>query len=82
MPNVRSGGIKFVGLGILDLEKFAAALHLRWLWLEWTDDSKSWIGLGNPCTDDDRDLFVAATTVVAGESKRTYLEVGDPKLVV
>lgn len=48
MTNVRSGGIKFVGLGILDLEKFAAALRLRWLWLEWTDDLSLRLASGTP----------------------------------
>jgi hypothetical protein len=27
-------------LGVLDLEKFGRALSLRWLWQEWSDDSK------------------------------------------
>lgn len=26
---------EFVGLGTVNLEKFATALHLRWLWMEW-----------------------------------------------
>jgi hypothetical protein len=33
------------GLGILDLEKFARALRLRWLWMEWTSPDRQWIGL-------------------------------------
>jgi hypothetical protein len=32
------------GLGILDLDKFAQALRLRWPWLCWKDPSKAWIG--------------------------------------
>jgi hypothetical protein len=54
------------GLGILHLEKFARALHLRWPWLEWHDRSKLWIGLGNPCGDTDMNLFYAATTITIG----------------
>ena len=27
-------------------ERFGAALRLRWLWLEWTDTSKLWVGMG------------------------------------
>jgi hypothetical protein len=40
--------IKLNGLGILHVEKFVAALRLRWLWLEWVDETREWIGLGNP----------------------------------
>jgi hypothetical protein len=54
------------GLGILHLEKFAAALRLRWLWLEWVDESKTWIGLGNPCNAKDRVVFAASTCVTVG----------------
>ena len=56
----------FGGLGILNLEKFATALRLRWLWYEWADPPKTWAGTGTPCNDDDRDLFAAATTVSVG----------------
>ena len=45
----------FGGLGILNLEKFATALRLRWLWYEWADPPKTWAGTGTPCNDDDRD---------------------------
>ena len=40
---------KFGGLGILDLELFSRALHLRWLWLEWTDEERPWVGTSVPC---------------------------------
>ena len=36
------------GLGIPNLTKFSSALHIRWLWKEWKDESKPWIGLGIP----------------------------------
>ena len=29
------------GLGVLDLERFARALRLRWLWQEWTATQKA-----------------------------------------
>ena len=58
------------GLGILNLKKFAAALRLRWLWFEWEDDPKPWVGLGNPCTSKDEDLFAAATEVVVGNGDK------------
>jgi hypothetical protein len=46
------------------------ALRLRWLWLEWTDESKAWIGLGNPCNDDDREIFYAATIITIGDGEK------------
>jgi hypothetical protein len=35
------------GLGILNLKKFVMALRLRWLWYEWKNEAKPWVGLGN-----------------------------------
>ena len=58
------------GLGILNLEKFATALRLRWLWGAWTDPSKPWVNLGNPWDDKDKDIFVAATKVLIGDEIR------------
>ena len=54
---------------MLNLNKFAKALRLRWLWFEWKDESKPWIGMGVPCTEDDRHFFVAATTVTVGNGR-------------
>ena len=60
---------QFGGLGVLNLDKFAKALHLRWLWFEWVDKSKPWIGMGSPCTGDDHIFFAAATTVNVGNGR-------------
>lgn len=57
---------QYGALGLLNLDKYSNDLRLRWLWLEWVDTSKHWIGLGTPCTDDDRDLCVAATHGTVG----------------
>ena len=46
------------------------SLRMRWLWKEWKDDTKPWVGLGNPCSTHDRDLFAAATKVTIGNEKK------------
>jgi hypothetical protein len=51
------------GMGVPDLERFGRALCLHWLWQEWTDDSKPWVGTEVPCKDIDRLLFNASTTI-------------------
>jgi hypothetical protein len=58
------------GLGVLDLDKFATALRLRWPWLEWKDPTKAWVGLGNPCSEEDMDLFYAAIEVTIGDGRK------------
>jgi hypothetical protein len=60
----------FGGLEILNLEKFASALRMRWLWQEWNEEPKPWFGLGNPCKANDRNLFAAATKVTVGNGKK------------
>jgi hypothetical protein len=58
------------GLGILHLEKFATALRLRWPWIEWKDNTKIWAGSGNPCTDDDMEIFYSTTTLTLGNGRK------------
>ncbi|WVZ95321.1 hypothetical protein U9M48_041103 [Paspalum notatum var. saurae] len=57
------------GLGILDLERFARALRLRWLWFQWKNKERAWVGLDVPCTSVDRDLFHASTLVSVGNGE-------------
>lgn len=59
------------GLGVLNLNKFARALRLRWSWFEWKEPSKLWVGSGNPCDDDDREFFYVCTTITVGNGVRT-----------
>jgi hypothetical protein len=62
---------KFGGLDIPHTGKFATALRLRWPLLEWKDPNKIWIGSGNPCSDQDMELFYAATTITVGNGSKT-----------
>ena len=55
------------GLGILDLERFSRALRLRWLWTSWTDPERAWVGTEPPCSNIDKSLFRAVTTVTIGD---------------
>ena len=45
------------GLGILDLERFARALRLRWLWFQWKQRDRAWNSLDLPCDSRNRELF-------------------------
>jgi hypothetical protein len=62
---------KLGGLGVMNLDKFAMALRLRWPWLEWKDSSKIWAGSKNPCSKDDMEIFYAATTITIGDGRKT-----------
>lgn len=58
------------GLGILNLDKFASALHVRWLWLEWVALEKAWVGTETPCDEHDRLFFAACSTISIGNGER------------
>ena len=58
------------GLGIQNPRKFASALRIRWLWAEWLDPVKPWVRLGNPCDENDKNIFAAATKVLFGNGIR------------
>ncbi|XP_040384518.1 uncharacterized protein LOC107305206 [Oryza brachyantha] len=59
--------IKQGGLGMLNLEKFTRALRLRWLWHEWSDPAKPWVGMDTPCDEMDRALFEAVSKITIGD---------------
>lgn len=58
-------------LCVLNTKKFARALRLRWVWFEWKDLGKLWVGLGDPFDDKDYDLFYSFTTITVGNGART-----------
>ena len=54
------------GLGILDLQMFSRALRLRWIWFEWKDPERPWVGSPTPCDNIDRQVFRVSTVVTVG----------------
>jgi hypothetical protein len=58
------------GLGVLDLECFSRALRLRWLWFEWVEPNRPWVGSEVPCNEIDRQLFRGSTIVTVGNGQR------------
>ena len=68
-----------------NLDKFGRALRLRWLWQEWVEDSKPWLGSELPCSDVDRLLFNASIKISLGDGAKTrfwhhnWLEVEAPR---
>jgi hypothetical protein len=62
---------EFGGLGILNLDRFAPALRLHWLWHEWVSPDKAWVGTKVPCNDHDSLLLAACTTITLGDDRKT-----------
>jgi hypothetical protein len=44
---------------------------MRWIWHEWNYGARPWVGLGNPCTSQDKELFAVTTQVTVGNGKKT-----------
>ena len=57
---------KLGGLGVCDLERFSRALRLRWVWFEWKEPDRPWVGGNLPVNEADRQLFRASTVVTVG----------------
>lgn len=51
---------------MLDLDIFSRALRMRWLWFEWTDRDRPWVGAELPVSELDRLLFRISTVVTVG----------------
>lgn len=56
--------------GILHLENFARALRLWWPWHEWLAPDRPGVGTGNPCDEEDMDVFHAPTKVTVGDGNK------------
>ncbi|CAN6246948.1 unnamed protein product [Urochloa humidicola] len=61
---------KLGGLGVLDLDLFSRALRLRWLWFQWVEPDRPWVGSDVPCNEVDKQLFRASTWVTVGNGNR------------
>jgi hypothetical protein len=48
----------------------AMGLRMTWLWNEWSDDARPWVGLGNPCNTQDKELFAASTEISIRNGKK------------
>ena len=69
--DVVSRPLAYDGLGVLNTNKFARALRLRWPWYEWKEPTKLWVGSGNPCDEEDLNFFYACTTITVGNGAKT-----------
>jgi hypothetical protein len=58
------------GLGVLDIDRFARALWLRWLWLEWANPDAPWVELETPCNKTDYLSFAAARKIKIGDDEK------------
>jgi hypothetical protein len=58
---------KYERLSVLDLEKFARALRLRWPWYKWAEPGRAWVGLGHPNDDKNMELFCASINITIGD---------------
>jgi hypothetical protein len=58
-------------MGVSNLDRLGRALRLRWLWQEWGDDPKPWVGTEVPCNDTDRLLF-NSTIVTIGNGDKAH----------
>jgi hypothetical protein len=61
--------LKIGGLGIKDLERFAHALRIRWLWIRWRHPDKPWRVADLPIDGTDEALFTGATRVQIDNGK-------------
>ncbi len=64
--------VYYGGLGVPNLENFARALRLRWLWYEWKAPNKPWIGTETPCDELVKELFAASTKVTIGDGRKAH----------
>jgi len=57
------------GLGVLDLEKFSRALRTRWMWYQWVEPDRPWVGFSVPCSEVDKQFFRCSTRVTIGNGR-------------
>ena len=59
------------GCGILNIKNIPRVLRLRWPWLEWTDPSRAWVGMGTPCDAEDMDFLYKCITINVEDGMKT-----------
>ncbi|XP_073358208.1 uncharacterized protein [Aegilops tauschii subsp. strangulata] len=69
--DIVSRPLAFGGLGVLNTDKFARTLRLRWPWYEWKEPARLWAGDDNPCDEGDLSFFYACTTITVGDGAKT-----------
>jgi hypothetical protein len=60
------------GLGVPNLQLKSWALQAKWLWLEKTDPTRSWIGLSIPVQQQVRQLFKSSVVSMVGNGTNTF----------
>jgi hypothetical protein len=58
------------GLDVIHLELFSRALRLRWLWYQWAEPDRPWVGSEVPCDEVDKQLFRISTVVRLGNGNK------------
>ena len=64
--DVASCGRDKIRRSVLNLEMFGRALRLRWLWYQWEEVDRPWVGGAIPVNEVDKQLFRACTRVQLG----------------
>jgi hypothetical protein len=54
----------------MNLDLFSRALRLRWLWFQWTEPDRPWVGTEPPVSTIDKQLFRVSTTVILGNGEK------------
>ena len=68
---VVSWPLAYGGLGVLNTNKFARALRLRWPLYEWKEPTKLWVGSENLSDEEDINFFYACIIITVGNGART-----------
>jgi hypothetical protein len=71
MQSIMCSPTAYGSLGVLNLESFALALHVRWLWYEWKSLDKAWVGLDTLCDETDK-ILLSTTMITIGDGATSH----------